>query len=136
MSDSLTVFIRSDHLPTIDELRNAMKNYGLELETWEVDSLQDIVGYWPGVYKNEEAGFEFILEKLDDDDLESLDVGTEELEGRDFVLDLAFRTELDLTASALCAVYFCKKCDGITFDDNEELTVNSTNCDDWLNNYI
>lgn len=77
-----------------------------------------------------------MLGEVDDEDLESWGIEKEQLEGRSHMVELAFRSELEVTASALCAAYFCKICDGITFDDDDELTVNSSNCDEWLNNYI
>ena len=136
MSDSIIIFIRSNNIPEIDLLREALKNDGLELESWDESSIKDIEGFWPGRYKGKEAGFEFMLDEVDDEDLDDWGIEKEQLDGRDFMLDLAFYTELDVVASALCAAYFCKTCDGITFDDDEELTINAQNCDEWLVNYI
>ncbi len=81
MSDSMIVFIRSNNLPEIDVLREELKKDGLELESWDEDSIQGIEGFWPGTYKGEEAGFEFMIGEVDDEDLEDWDIDKEELDG-------------------------------------------------------
>jgi hypothetical protein len=136
MSDSMIVFIRSEDIPTIQDLRNALKIEGVELEPWDGKSLQDVEGFWPGKYKGQDAGFEFMLGEIDNDDLEDWGIGKEQLKGRDYMLELAFYTEEDIAASAICAAFFCKTCDGITFDDDGDLSVGSSNYKEWIKNYI
>ncbi|MEI4550390.1 hypothetical protein [Pseudoalteromonas spongiae] len=136
MSDSMIVFIRSSKIPSIDELRREVASEGLELESWDEESLQDIEGFWPGTIKGQEAGFEFMLDEIDDEDLEDWGVDKDQLDGRDYMVDLTFRTEMDLAASAICASFFCKTCDGLTFDDDEELTINSSNCSQWASTML
>lgn len=136
MSDSVLVFIRGSKLTTIDELREAVSTNGLELESWEEDSLRDIEGFWPGIIQGREAGFEFMVDEIDTDDLDDWGVSLDELDGRDLVVDLAYRTEMDIAATAICASFFCERCDGLTFDDDEELLINSSNCSAWSNKLL
>ena len=137
MSDSMIVFIRNEHIPKIDQLREALQVKGLTLESWdEASSIQEVEGFWPGRFKGEEAGFEFMLGEVEDDDLEDWGVKKSSLEGRELVIDLAYYTELDLSASAICAAYFIDLCDGVTFGDEDELSVNRSNADEWLKNYL
>lgn len=139
MSDSMIVFVRSGKLPNVNGLRSAVSELGLTLESWDeegIDKLEDIEGFWPGEIKGEEAGFEFYAGEVDDEDLEDWEVDKDSLEGRDFMVDLAFSTELDVKASAITAAILCKMCDGLTFDDDEELTINAGNCMDWANNIL
>ncbi len=139
MSDSIIIFVRSQKLPSVNQLRTAVSELGLTLESWEeegIDKLEEIVGFWPGEIKGEEAGFELCAGEVDDDDLEGWEVDKASLEGRDFMFDLAFRTELDVKASAITAAVLCKMCDGLTFDDDEELTINAENCMAWADRLL
>ncbi len=137
MSDSMIAFLRSENIPTIEELRSELRQQGLELESWdEANSLEDVEGFWPAVYKDEEAGFEFLLMETDDEDLEDWEVDRSQLDGRDYTLELCFRTDPELTATALCVAHLCKRCDGLTFADDDELSINADNCDIWLENYL
>ena len=130
MSDSMLVFVEGSKLPTVDALRDEVKTMGLDLEAWD-EALTDITGYWPGKIKDEEAGFEFFAAKPDPQDLEDWEIDEEELSGRDYCVELAFHTELDVEATTICAVALCKLSDGITFNDDEVLDVNAGNCMQW-----
>lgn len=139
MSDSMIIFTRGNNLPNIEQLRQTLKSKGLELESWADEgflTLEEIEGFWPGIYKGEEAGFEFFISEVDDEDLDNWDVDKLTLEGRDYCIELAFYDELDIVAAALCAVELCLQCDGITFDDEEELTINKSNCEAWARNLV
>lgn len=136
VSETIVVFVKSEKLPTIEVLREGLSASDLVLEEWKGDSLEAIEGFWPALYHGKETGFEFFLGEIEDEDLESWDVEKKLLKGRDYVLMLDFRTEEELAASVLCAAYFCKNFEGITFDDDEELTVSADNCEAWLESYL
>jgi hypothetical protein len=136
MSDSILVFVRCEKLPSVNQLRLTLSALGLELKTWEKEKLEEIEGFWPGSYKGEEAGFEFYVGQVEDEDLENWDVDRQELEECDYVVELCFYTEMDVLAATLCASALCKACDGLTFDNDEELSINSSNCEVWANRVI
>lgn len=130
MSDSMIVFVEGSKLPKVEELRNEVKSMGLDLEAWD-EELINIEGFWPGKLKNEEAGFEFLADKLEPEDLEDWELDEKELGGRDYGIDLAFHSELDVEATVICIVALCKLSDAISFNENEELKVNAENCIQW-----
>jgi len=130
MSDSMLVFIEGSKLPRIKELRNEVKSMGLDLETWDKD-LISIEGFWPGKIKNEEAGFEFFIGKLEPEDLEDWELDEQDLSGRDYVIELAFRSELDVEATVIFIVALCKLSDASSFNEDGELKVNAENCIQW-----
>lgn len=132
MSDALQVFLKSDLVPAINETILRMRENGVELEDWDnADSLNDIEGFWPGKLKGEDAGFEFSIDQVDDDDLEAWGVERNQMEGRDLMMELCYYTEKDLVASVLFVSFICESCDGITFDENDELTVTAANSKQW-----
>jgi len=133
MSNSMSVFVNKAKLPSVDELRNEVEKMGLKLEEWD-EQLVDIEGYWPGEYKSQEAGFEFGVEEIDEDikaDLEDWEVNLDDLGDRDYLIDLVFREEIDVDACVICIVALCKLSDAISFDEDEELNVNSETCIKW-----
>ena len=133
----MIVFIRSEHIPKIDQLKEAMQAKGLKLESWdEASTIEEVEGFWPGEYNGEEAGFEFMLGEVEDEDLENWDIQKDTLEGRETVIELAYYSEHDLSASALCAAYFIELCDGVTFGDEDTLSVNKNNAEEWVKDYL
>jgi hypothetical protein len=130
MADSMLVFVEGSKLPKVEELRNEVKSLGLELEEWD-ENLIEISGFWPGQIRGEEAGFEFFAEKSDPDDLEDWEIDINELDGRNYTVELVFRTELDVEACVICIVALCKLSNAIAFDEDEELSVNSETCMQW-----
>lgn len=132
MSDALQVFLKSNLVPGLSDVVLNLRKSGLELEEWEnASSLNDIDGFWPGKYKGEEAGFEFGIGEVDDDDLEAWDVERSQLEGRDVMIELCYHTEKDLIAAVLFISFICESCDGITFDEDDELTITAANSKQW-----
>lgn len=134
MSETMIAFIRSENIPSINQLRNRLSEEGLELESWDdegLENLEDVEGFWPGKLKGDDAGFEFGLNEVDDEDLESWEIDKTKLEGRDLVVELSFYEELDVAAAILCLAVLCYECDGLTFDNDEELTINADNCMKW-----
>ncbi|MFP3976790.1 hypothetical protein [Marinobacter sp. KMM 10035] len=132
MSDALQVFLKSDLVPGLNNAVLRLQEKGLELEEWEkASSLTDVDGFWPGKLNGEDAGFEFSIEEVDDDDLEAWDVERSQLEGRDLMMELCYYTEMDLAAAVLFISFICESCNGITFDENDELTVTAANSKQW-----
>jgi hypothetical protein len=132
MSDEMHVFIEKKNIPQLNDIKQYSKKKGLELEDFEgVTLLQDIDGFWPGTFQGEEAGFEFSIDAIDDEDLESWDISKSQLEKRDLMIELSYYTEEDLAAAAIFTSFICQYCDGITFDDNDELTITSTHAQAW-----
>lgn len=133
MSDALQVFLKKQSIPSIEALIKHLSGQGLELEKWddEVETLNDIDGFWPGTLKGSDAGFEFGMEEVDNDDLDDWGVEPSQLEGRDMVMELSYHTENDLVASVLFIDFICRFCGGITFDENDELTVTESNSERW-----
>jgi|GEM_PF-2430838 hypothetical protein len=132
MSDALQVFLKDDFVPSLNDAILYLRKKGLELEEWEdALSLNNIDGFWPGKYKGEDAGFEFCIGEVDDDDLDAWDVERSQLEDRDVMMELCYYTEQDLVAAVLFISFICESCDGITFDENDELTVTAANSKQW-----
>lgn len=134
MSDAMQVFLESDDIPDLSVVMQSMRDEGLVLEEWdEADSLNDIEGFWPGKYKGKEAGFEFCIDDVDDDDLEAWEVDRSELEGRDVMIELCYSTDQDLVATVLFISFICESCNGITFNEHDELAITSANAKRWKN---
>lgn len=132
MSDALQIFLKGGFTPNLNDVTLHLQEKGLELETWEkASSLNDIDGFWPGKFKGEEVGFEFYIGEVDDDDLDAWDVQRSQLDGRDVMMELCYYTEKDLIAAIWFISFICESCDGITFDDNDELTVTAANSKQW-----
>ena len=130
MSDSMIVFVEGSKVPKVEELRNKVKSMGLDLEAWD-EELINIEGFWPGKIRNEEAGFEFFADKLEEEDLDDWELDEKDLDGRDYGIDLAFHSELDVEATVICIVALCKLSNAIAFNEEEELKVNAENCIQW-----
>ena len=77
-----------------------------------------------------------MLGEVEDEDLENWDIQKDTLEGRETVIELAYYSEHDLSASALCAAYFIELCDGVTFGDEDTLSVNKNNAEEWVKDYL
>ncbi len=130
MSDSMLVLVEGSKLPTVEELRAEVKSLGLDLDALD-EELINIEGFWPGKIKNEEAGFEFFANKLEAEDLDDWELDEKDLDGRDYGVELAFHSELDVEATVICIVALCKLSNAISFNENEELKVNVKNCIQW-----
>jgi len=130
MAESMFVFVESSQLPTVRALRKKVSLMGLELEEWE-EELRAIEGFWPGKLRGQEVGFEFCIDKLQKEDKDELALNTNELNGRDYMIELSFYNELDVEAAVICVVALCQLSDGISFNENEELKVNRNNALEW-----
>lgn len=132
MSDALQVFLSKQSIPSIDVLLQQLRDEGLELEEWsEPKTLSEIDGFWPGKFKGVDAGFEFCMGEVDDDDLDAWGVERSQLDGRDMMMELCYYTESDLIASVMFIDFICRSCGGITFDENDELTVTGSHLMQW-----
>ena len=142
MADSMIAFAKGSKLPTVEEFITQMKIMGVELEEWEENyNLKDmgIAGVWPGKYKGVEIGFEFdavLLEEEEYDDFDWIDDFKDILDGRDYRIDFTFRSEDEVYASAIGLAVLCKMSDALALDDDEELTVNASNADEWVEEFI
>lgn len=133
MSEALQVFINANMIPDIAELQKELSEEGIELESWgkEINSLHDIDGFWPGRCKGKDAGFEFSMAPVDLEDLEAWDVAIEQLGGRKLMMELCYYSEHDLVVAVSFIDVICQRYDGITFDENDELTVTAKNSGSW-----
>ena len=77
------------------------------------------------------SGFELFIDKLEAEDLEDWELDEKDLGGRDYGVELAFRSELDVKATVVCIVALCKLSNAIAFNEDEELKVNAENCIQW-----
>ncbi len=130
MSDSMIVFVKKSKLPNVNKLRDEVKSMGLELEEWG-ESLEEIEGFWPGKVDGKEAGFEFFMEEIADEDLEDWEIKREELKERDFFIELAFYEELDIKACVIFVVALCILADAIALDEEGELSIDAKSCLKW-----
>jgi len=129
MSVDITVFIHKDKLPTLQSLKNAINELDNKLKIEEDFSITEHEGFVPCSYNGDECGFEYWIEEVDDELLEEWEINKEEICGRNRCLTFSTRSGFtDLISSALVSTAFCKISDGLAFDDNEELTINSSNC--------
>lgn len=143
MADSMIAFAKGSKLPTVEKFRKLLKDLGVELakENSGVINLADmgIAGCWPGTYKDEVIAFEFDCIKLDKEEIEEFSEDFENfkeiLGDRDYRIDFTFRTEEDIFASMISICLLCKISDAIAFDDDEELNINLTNCQEWVESF-
>jgi hypothetical protein len=138
MADAMIAFAKGDKLPTVEEFRAELKKRGVELEEWdEVEKVSDmgICGCWPGTYKGEEIAFEFGATPFEEGEREDYAQDFENFEemlgDRDYIIDFVYRTEADVFASMISICVLCKMSDAISFDDDDELTINAQTCDEW-----
>ncbi len=137
MSVDITVFIHKDKLPTLKSLKHAINELDNKLSIDEEFSINDHEGFVPCSYNGEECGFEYWIEEVDDELLDEWEIRKEEISGRNMYLTFATRSGFtDLISSALTSSVFCKLSDGLSFDDDEELTINSSNCIEYGQNIV
>lgn len=137
MSVDITVFVHKEKLPTLETLKNAINELDNQLNIDEEFSINDHEGFVPCSYNGEECGFEYWIEEVDDELLDEWEITKEEISDRNMYLTFATRSGFtDLISSALISSAFCKISDGLSFDDDEELTINSSNCIEYGQNIV
>jgi len=134
MSDSILVFIDENLFPTQDNINNELNisKPGSALEKQDVESLFEINGYWPGTLSGNKTGFEFFIDKIEDDALTDFDIKRSDLKQQTHLIELTYRDINEYNLAVIFASVLCKLANGLTFDENNNPRINSTNYKQWI----
>jgi len=134
MSESQIIFIEGDLIPSIEMVikEESKRDYGVKFESWECSSTQEVAGYWPCKLNNDcDSGFEFSLEVLEESDIDDFEVDKNILKNKTHYVELTYRDQYEYKCAIALSAIFCKHCNGITFNENNELKIISKNSVKW-----
>jgi len=137
MSVDISVFAYKEKLPSFESFQHSISKVDDKLSVDEEFSILEHEGFVPCTYDGKECGFEYWIDDVNEELLEDWELSAEELSGRDICITFTTRSDYtDLISSALSSSMLCHIADGLTFDDEEELTINAHNCIDFGHNIV
>lgn len=115
MSVEMTVFLRSEKLPTLERWSQALREAGFELVLDPSGDPRTQTGFWPATYQGKPAGFEYYRDDLEDVEIDA-DIA-KEIGDRDTSVSFVTHSDVrELASSVIAAYVLCAISDGVFFD--------------------
>lgn len=114
MSADLSIFIKSNELPSKEEWERAIESFGFSLKFSDEFNPVDLQGFLPCKFEGEDSGFEYFCDQIEDTvfDVDS----SPEIAGKDLCIGFSSSFEQkDLSSAVIAAATLAKITGGVVW---------------------